>query len=208
MSTEPGTGASSWRASPTSGLPRLTTSTQTLKEISATVWQGRFHYVPTLPPSPLYRVGSGEFDWKGHIPFPELPRLYNPPEGIIATANNSIADPSYPYYLSALFDGPYRIERIKELLLAKEKLSLDDMVKIQVDTVSLQAKKVIKTLQSDLEEMASSNDSVREFVQRLTQWDGCCHEQSHEAALYHVFYRRLMVNLLEPELGEELFPRL
>ncbi len=159
-------------------------------------------HAPSLTPLPGW---SGEFDWKGHIPFPELPRLYNPPEGIIATANNSIADPSYPYYLSALFDGPYRIERIKELLLAKEKLSLDDMVKIQVDTVSLQAKKVIKTLQSDLEEMASSNDSVREFVQRLTQWDGCCHEQSHEAALYHVFYRRLMVNLLEPELGEELF---
>jgi len=157
---------------------------------------------PSLIPLPAW---SGEFDWKGHIPFAELPRLYNPPEGIIATANNCIADRTYPYYLSALFDAPYRIERIKELLLAKEKLSLDDMMKIQADVVSLQATKVIEVLQSDLNEMARKDDSVREFVQTLTQWDGCCHEQSLEAALYHVFYRRLMVNLLRPELGEELF---
>jgi len=157
---------------------------------------------PSLIPLPGW---SGEFDWQGHIPFPELPRLYNPPEGIIATANNCIADASYPYYLSALFDAPYRIERIKELLLAKEKLSLDDMMKIQADVVSLQAKKVIEVLQSDLDEMARKDDSVREFVQMLNQWDGCCHEQSPEAALYHVFYRRLMVNLLVPELGDELF---
>ncbi|TMA09580.1 MAG: penicillin acylase family protein, partial [Deltaproteobacteria bacterium] len=35
-----------------------------------------------------------QYDWKGYIPFDELPRLYNPPEGIIATANNRIADAS------------------------------------------------------------------------------------------------------------------
>ncbi len=157
---------------------------------------------PSLTPLPGW---SGEFDWKGHIAFLELPRLYNPPHGIIATANNCIADSSYPYYLSALFDAPYRIERIKELLLAKEKLSLDDMMGIQADVVSLQAKKVIHVLETDLDEMARKDDSVGQCVLTLKQWDGGCHEQSTEAALYHVFYRRLMVNLLGPELGEELF---
>ena len=35
-------------------------------------------------------------DWHGYIPFDELPRLYNPPGGLIANANNKIVDAAYP----------------------------------------------------------------------------------------------------------------
>src|SRR5207244_1044464 len=57
-------------------------------------------------------------EWKGYIPFDELPRLYNPPEGAIATANHRIVDSSYPYYLSHFFEPPHRIHRIQELFEA------------------------------------------------------------------------------------------
>ena len=147
---------------------------------------------------------SGDFDWQGYVPFSELPRLYNPPEGIIATANNRIADPSYPHYLSDLFDPPFRIERIKELLIAKDRLSPDDMAEIQTDAVSLQAKGLIGVLQADLEEVASKDASLRAAVKRLIQWDGNSLASSQEAALYHVFHQRLMVNILGPVLGEEV----
>src|SRR5438132_726522 len=66
-------------------------------------------------------------DWRGYIPFSDLPRLYNPPEGVIATANNRIVDASYPYYLSHFFEPPSRICRIKELLAVKESFSINDM---------------------------------------------------------------------------------
>lgn len=156
---------------------------------------------PSLIPLPGW---SGDFDWKGSVPFSKLPRLYNPPEGIIATANNRIADLSYPYYLSDLFDPPYRIQRIKELLMAKDRLSPDDMTEIQTDVVSLQAKGLIGVLHADLEEIARKDDSLRKAVEKLTQWDGKCLADSQAAALYHVFHQRLMVNILAPVLGEEL----
>ena len=148
---------------------------------------------------------SGEFDWKGYVPFSDLPRLYNPPEGLIATANNRIADDSYPYYLSDLFDPPYRIRRIKELLTAKEKLSLEEVAEIQKDVVSVQAREMIRDLRTDLEEIAREDASLKNAVERLIRWDGNCSGKSSEAALSHVFHHRLMVNLLTPELGEELF---
>ncbi|MFQ5851739.1 MAG: penicillin acylase family protein [Candidatus Binatia bacterium] len=158
-------------------------------------------YPPSFTPLPGW---SGDFEWQGHVPFDELPRLYNPPEGIIATANNRIADLSYPYYLSDLFDPPYRIQRIKELLTAKDRLSLDDMVDIQTDVVSVQAKGLIAILRADLEETARKDISLRKAIERLTQWDGNCRAGSPEAALYHIFYQRLMINLLGPALGQDL----
>src|SRR3990172_1728278 len=33
---------------------------------------------------------TDEFEWQGYIPFEELPSLFNPPQGFIATANNAV----------------------------------------------------------------------------------------------------------------------
>jgi len=148
---------------------------------------------------------SGAYDWKGYVPFSELPRLYNPPEGLIATANNAVVDRSYPYYLSDLFEPPYRIQRIKELLTAKDKFSLDDMAEIQKDVVSVQAREMTAALRADLEEIGRRDASLRETAERLGRWKGDCSEKSPEAALFHLLHQRLMRNLLLPDLGEELF---
>ena len=159
-------------------------------------------FSPSLLPLPGW---TGESEWQGYIPSSELPRLYNPPEGLIATANNRIADDSYPYYLSDLFDPPYRIRRIRELLTAKEKLSLENMMEIQSDAVSLHAREFIAALKPDLEEIACKSTALKTIVERLAHWDGNCSVESIEAALSHVLYQRLMKNLLLPDLGQELF---
>ncbi len=157
---------------------------------------------PSLLPLPGW---SGECDWEGYIPFHELPRLYNPPEGLIATANNRIVDHSYGHYLSDLFEPPYRIWRLKELLTAKEKFSLKDMAEIQQDAVSIQAQEIIRDLAPDLEEAARKDPRLQKAARRLIGWDGTCSEESIEASLFHVFYQRLRFDLLAPDLGEELF---
>ncbi|MFQ5683808.1 MAG: penicillin acylase family protein [Candidatus Binatia bacterium] len=164
--------------------------------------------VPIRSPSPsLFPIPgwTGEFEWKGTIPFEEMPRIYNPPEGVIATANNRITDDSYPYYLSDLFDPPYRIRRIKELLTSKRQFRLEDMPRFQKDTVSLQGKKMIHDLRTELEEIARNNNSLKEAVEGLIRWDGNCSEDSFEATLYHALYQHLMENLLTPDLGKELY---
>ena len=54
------------------------------------------------------------------INFKEMPFLYNPDRGYIATANNKIVDDDYPYYISNQWAEPSRIERIEEWLDSKE----------------------------------------------------------------------------------------
>ena len=46
------------------------------------------------------------YDWKGFIPFEEMPFIYNPDKGYIATANNKIVDDDYPYYISNQWAEP------------------------------------------------------------------------------------------------------
>jgi penicillin amidase len=148
---------------------------------------------------------SDDHEWDPYIPFDDLPRLYNPPEGIIAVANNAIADANYPYHLSHLFEPPYRIRRIAELLSAKKRWSPADMEKIQTDVVSVQARTILDRLKTDLREIAASNGSLGPPVELLLQWDGSCSEGSPGAALFHAFYARFMRMLLAPALGGDLF---
>ena len=143
-------------------------------------------------------------DWPGYIPFSELPRIYNPAEGAIATANNRIVDASYPHYLSQFFEPPSRIRRIKELLTLKKCFSINDMAAMQNDLVSLYAMELIETLKGDFAQISADKEQHRAAVQRLIRWDGTCDEQNVASAIFHVFHHRLMVNLLLPILGEDL----
>ncbi len=114
--------------------------------------------VPALLPVPGW---DEENDWRGYIPFDELPRIYNPPEGAIASANNRITDSSYPYYLSHFFEPPHRFRRIGELLSAREKHSVEDLAAMHLDDVSLHAKELIVTLTSELAQLSDDNPIVK-----------------------------------------------
>src|SRR6202008_2391880 len=69
---------------------------------------------------------TGETDWKGFMPFEQLPHSSNPREGFLACANQNIADKKFPHYLSTLWEPPSRIMRIRQLLRSSEKFSATD----------------------------------------------------------------------------------
>jgi penicillin amidase len=64
---------------------------------------------------------TDEFDWKGYVPFEELPHVYNPPCGYVISANCRVAAEDYPYYISSWYYPPLRFNRIKQLIEADSK---------------------------------------------------------------------------------------
>ena len=157
---------------------------------------GKVPLRPRQEPSWLPLEGwNPAHDWTGTIPFEELPRLYNPPEGMVATANNRIADPGYPYYLSDLFEPPYRIERIRHLLTRGTPLDMEDMARIQLDTHSVQAERLLNALRLELGQISREEPSLRYCVELLDEWNYDCGTESAGAALFHVLYHRLMWNI-------------
>jgi len=160
---------------------------------------------------PLRKGGIGvvpgetdEYDWKRNVPFEELPHVFNPPSGEVSSANNRSAADSYPHYISYFFDPGYRIERIRAMLAAKEKLSLEDFCRIQSDVRSHLAEKINDRLVSAAGKIGDPRPEERKALALLESWDGTMAEDSAAALLSAKIHGRLLVNLIEDELGEEL----
>lgn len=147
---------------------------------------------------------NDDSEWAGYIPFDEMPRLFNPPGGSIATANNRIVDAVYPHYLSNFFEPPWRIRRIEQLLGAREVHSPEQLSIIQMDALSLHAPALLAALREDLTKVDNHPDQRGHAAQLLLEWDGLCSESSVPAAIFHVFHQRLLFNLLGDVLGENL----
>ena len=79
---------------------------------------------------------TDEYEWKGYIPFDQLPRSFNPESGLIVTANARVVGPDYKPYLTDHWEGPYRTARIFDLLNDKHDLRPEDMLRVQTDTYS------------------------------------------------------------------------
>ncbi|MFQ5794741.1 MAG: penicillin acylase family protein, partial [Candidatus Bipolaricaulia bacterium] len=144
---------------------------------------------------------TGEYEWEGYVPFDELPSIFNPPTGYIATANNQVVPDDYPYFISAEWAAPYRAERIIALLTETETLSIEDFERIQADTYSIQAERLVPhlltiELETELETKA---------LERLRGWDFRYKLDSVGASIFEMTYLKLVENTFADELGEELF---
>ena len=62
-----------------------------------------------------YRAEADAADqWDGLISFEHMPGVINPSRGFVVTANNRVADDSFPYPLAGTWTSGYRAERIRE----------------------------------------------------------------------------------------------
>ncbi len=84
-----------------------------------------------------YDGSTDDGAWIDYIPLDKQPTLYDPPSGIIVTANQRIVGTSYPYFLTHSWAQPYRARRILTLLQQKPKLTTDDYRRIQGDVYSI-----------------------------------------------------------------------
>jgi len=90
-------------------------------------------------PTLVYDGTKEMYDWKGFVPYEEMPKLYNPVQNFIATANNKTVE-NFKYHISNIWEPASRIERITELLKSKKNHSVEDYKKYQNDLESPYAK--------------------------------------------------------------------
>lgn len=146
---------------------------------------------------------TGEYEWTGEIPFEALPSSYNPARGFIVTANNRIAPPGYPHFLSADWDPGFRARRIETLLTARSKLNASDIRGIQMDLASLPGRALVAALAP----VKVSEDPAGWMLAELRRWDGVLSPDSGPAAVYQAFRVTLPRLVFEPVLGPDLFKR-
>jgi len=152
----------------------------------------------------LIRPGdTTEYDWTGMVPFDELPRMFNPERGWIASANNKTIGPDYPYYISSWYDLPNRYERIVERLTEKELLSIEDFKSIQADQLSLLAKKFTPLFVEYLD--GAEMDPVETAsYELLKNWDYTMRADAAAPLIFDQCYTELIRSVFGDEVGEEL----
>jgi penicillin amidase len=147
---------------------------------------------------------TGEYEWKGYVPFEKRPHMINPKEGFIATANNKVISDHYPYFISHYWEPLDRITRIRQLLKAKEKLSIDDFKRMQQDVYCVLASEMVPKM-IEVFERRFSDEEGQKAKDILSKWDFIMDKDSIGACLFEVTFRKMMDNIFKDEMGEELF---
>jgi penicillin G amidase len=156
-------------------------------------------------PAFLYPGETSEYDWQGIVPFDSLPHEYNPERGYVSSANCRTAPPDYPYYISYWFDMPYRMDRIREMLEAKDKLSIDDFKNMQNDHKSKLPEVLLPGIFKGLEGIAGLDKNQQKALGYLKNWDGILNAESQATAIFEYFYNCFIKNMIADEMDDELF---
>ena len=144
---------------------------------------------------------EGKHDWTGYLPFDHLPTVYNPPSGIIATANSKITPEGYPYLLATQWFPPYRVERIYQVLESGKRFSAADMLALQTDVTSAYDRFFAERFVSAVDHSSKSSARARQAADVMRNFDGRMLADSASPTIEVNARKELWALLLEAKLG-------
>ena len=121
-------------------------------------------------------------DWRGVVPFEDLPRARNPEGGAIVTANQRIVGDDYPHYLGLDYAHPDRSIRVHERLAALEAATVADMAEVHRDRRSLAADLWVPRILA----LVPTDQWETSALDGLRTWDRWMLPESMGAAVYMV----------------------
>lgn len=132
-------------------------------------------------------------DWQGFVAPEDLPRQACPAEGFVASANEDVNHFGNVPVITLPTAG-YRAQRIAQLLGARSDWTVADVERMQMDLLSLQARRYVEVLGPLLA------DDERFAV--IAAWDCVYDGDSAEAAWFECFYITLVEQALVAACGD------
>ena len=141
-------------------------------------------------------------DWHGWIPAGQNPTAKNPVEGYLASANQSPAGPSYPYYLNWEFGSYQRGKRINNRLTGMKHITVDSMRNLQLDDYSLHAYDVLPAMLSyiDTSELTAVQ---RQAFRAIKNWNLRFSRDAIGASIFQSWWDKFADMLWSDEFGDE-----
>lgn len=146
-------------------------------------------------------------EWKGMLDMSKLPRHENPSTQYVLAANRPIhkGEP----LISADNSPGYRVRRIEEYLAQPIAHDVASMRALQMDTVNLQAKRLLPKMLNMLDPDALTEHQIV-VVSVLERWSRNPQDtrDSASAYLFAVWYQHFLEKIFSGVLGEDLFNQL
>ncbi|HEX4320777.1 MAG TPA: penicillin acylase family protein [Acidobacteriaceae bacterium] len=192
-----------------------------------------YHAIGKVPLRPAGLMGvpiqDNQHEWQGYIPFDEMPFSFDPPSGLLATANSRVTPNDTKFPLTLEWPEPYRAERIYMDLRGRDGLTRDDMLATEtdiysevdqelahrfayaIDQTSAQTAQAEKTApQSGRTSPAAKSPAAVPVDARLKQaadllrsWDGRMSVDSPAASIIYRTRQAFRRLVLEPKLGSD-----
>jgi penicillin G amidase len=153
-----------------------------------------------IAPSPGWEA---KYDWIGWIPYDETPQD-DGSQGWIATANQRIHAPDYPYFMTQDWAPPYRHDRIASLLAQTPKHSLASFEAIQADQLSNATLRLLPFLQRT----RSSHPLAAQALKALDGFDGVMRQDSAAPLIYSAWVDEFTRGVIGGRLGQARFEAL
>jgi penicillin amidase len=142
--------------------------------------------------------GDGRYEWKGFLPFSELPQALNPASGIINTSNNNIMPKGYRHQLNYEWATAYRANRVKAVLSKRRDWTPAGFEELQHDEYSIPASELVPVLVG-----AAARRSARSAaVDLLGRWDFVMRKDDAQPLIYTAWLRALGQMVYQRRLGD------
>jgi penicillin amidase len=160
---------------------------------------------------PIRKVGTGDwpvpgwdpkYEWSGYIPFQAMPTEFDPDDGIIVTANQAVVPKSYKYHLTDDWDYGYRSQQILDRIHAVDKLDVNSMASIQLDTKNKNAEFLVPYLL----QIGISDAFDKQGQDTLRGWDFSQPADSAPAAYFNIVWKNLLALTFHDQLPESAWP--
>ena len=156
-----------------------------------------------MAPSPGW---ESRYDWDGWLPYDKTPQD-DGGKGWVATANQRITPPGYPYFMGQDWATPQRFERIEQMLAASQKHSVDSFQAMQGDQLSLGTLALLPVLQGAAADPAAVHPALGAAREALKGFDGTMRTDSAAALIFAAWADELARGLIQPQLGDDGFKR-
>ena len=128
--------------------------------------------------------GTGKYEWDGFRT--DLPRLLNPPQGYIATANNNVNVPGYAPVMfktlnNVLFERIKRVEHVLNSMLATQKVHDRGF---QAAAARLPARCAARSSRICSRDGRRERPTSRRRAALIAAWDAMLRKESAAAAIY------------------------
>ena len=138
--------------------------------------------------------------WKELIPMRENPHVFNPVQGFVASANESVTDSTYPYWYNGDF-VELRAWRINQVLSGLPKATIQDMFDLQQDTYSFLAANALSLMFKFEPWPAYKIDIGNVCVKKLQHWSCNLTAESDTATMFQIWWNMVANDLWGSNLG-------
>lgn len=145
---------------------------------------------------------TGEAEWSGLIPFEDLPSVFNPPSGMIVSANQYPFPKEYPHRVSGNFSSLYRAKQIEDRLSAKKGWRPEEMLAVQMDVYSGFLHYLAGQAVVAVERRKAADAKLADAVALLKPWNG-----QVEKSLAAPLIAQLLYQHVRRSIGESAAPK-